>query len=105
MSAIMYIVYLDSILLKRYSKEYNILTETGFLSSQNLSYVNRCWNFLTIFRGWEPSRNRVVITAHQATWAGGIVSLESILGLLKSLKIRALIKICPIRDCNTFWEQ
>ncbi len=38
----------------------------------------------------EPSRNRVVVMARQATEAGGIDSLESILGLLKSLKIRAL---------------
>jgi hypothetical protein len=39
--------------------------------------------------GWEPSRNRVVVPARQATQPGGIGSLESILGLLKSLKIRA----------------
>jgi hypothetical protein len=34
--------------------------------------------------------NRVVVPARQATQPGGIGSLESILGLLKSLKIRAL---------------
>jgi hypothetical protein len=34
--------------------------------------------------------NWVVIPARQATQPGGIGSLESILGLLKSLKIRAL---------------
>jgi hypothetical protein len=33
--------------------------------------------------------NRVVVPAHQATQRGGIGSLESVLGLLKSLKIRA----------------
>ncbi len=38
-----------------------------------------------------PSRNRIVVPARQATFAWGIYSLESILGLLKSLKIRALI--------------
>jgi hypothetical protein len=38
----------------------------------------------------EPSRNRVVVPARQATQRGGIGSLESILGLLKSLKIRPL---------------
>jgi hypothetical protein len=37
----------------------------------------------------EPSRNRVFVPARQATQSGGIGSLESILGLLKSLKIRA----------------
>jgi hypothetical protein len=35
------------------------------------------------------SRNRVVVPARQATQPGGIGSLESILVLLKSLKIRA----------------
>jgi hypothetical protein len=41
---------------------------------------------------YELSRNKVVIPARQATSTqpGGIDSLESILGLLKSLKIRAL---------------
>jgi hypothetical protein len=34
--------------------------------------------------------NRVVVPARQATPPGGIGSLDSILGLLKSLKIRAL---------------
>jgi hypothetical protein len=36
------------------------------------------------------SRNRVVVPARQPTQLGGIGSLESILVLLKSLKIRAL---------------
>jgi hypothetical protein len=38
--------------------------------------------------GYEPSRNRVVdvVPARQVTQPGGICSLESILGLLKSLK-------------------
>ncbi len=36
-------------------------------------------------------RKRVVAPARQATSAGGIETLESILGLLKCLKIRALI--------------
>jgi hypothetical protein len=38
------------------------------------------------------ARNRVgkvIVTARQATWAGGIHSLESIPGLHKRLKIRA----------------
>jgi hypothetical protein len=34
----------------------------------------------------------VVVPARQATKAGGIDSLESILGLLKSLKIRARLQ-------------
>ncbi len=37
----------------------------------------------------EPSRNRVFVPARQATQPGGIGSLKAILGLLKSLKIRA----------------
>ncbi len=37
------------------------------------------------------SKNRVVVPARQATQPGGIRSLESILGLLKSFKIRALL--------------
>ncbi len=36
------------------------------------------------------ARNWVAIRARQATWAGGIDSLESIPGLLKRLQIRAL---------------
>jgi hypothetical protein len=38
----------------------------------------------------EPNRNRVVVPARQATYFGAIHSLESILGLLKCLKQRAL---------------
>ncbi len=51
--------------------------------------VYQCWNLRTTYGGKEPSRNRVVVPARQATKAGGIVSLESIPGLHKSLKIRA----------------
>jgi hypothetical protein len=47
--------------------------------------------FLKIYGGLEPSRNRVTVPARQATFAGGIGSLESIPGLHKSLKIRALV--------------
>jgi hypothetical protein len=43
--------------------------------------------------------NKVVLPARQATQPGGIGSLESILGLLKSLKIRALL--CS-EKCNGF---
>ncbi len=39
-------------------------------------------------------RNRVIVPARQATQAGGIHSFESILGLHKRLKIRALYSIC-----------
>jgi hypothetical protein len=48
--------------------------------------------FKQIYGGQEPSRNRVVARARQATHSqpGGFGFLESILGLLKSLKIRAL---------------
>jgi hypothetical protein len=49
------------------------------------------WNFYTIYGGLELSRNRVVVPARQASQPSGISSLESILGLLKSLKIRAQV--------------
>jgi hypothetical protein len=39
------------------------------------------------------ARNRVVVLARQATQPDGIGSLESILGLLESLKIRALFNL------------
>ncbi len=41
-------------------------------------------DFLTIYGGKEPSRNRIVVPARQATQPGGIGSLESILELSKS---------------------
>ncbi len=44
----------------------------------------QCWNFYTSM----GARNRVV-PARQATQPGGIGSLESILGLLESLKIQS----------------
>ncbi len=47
-----------------------------------------------IFKQSMGARNReriVLSTARQASYAGGIDSLESILGLLKSLENRALI--------------
>ena len=53
--------------------------------------VKQSWNFLTIYGGQEPSSNRVIVPARQATYAGGIHSLESIPGLQKRLKIRVQI--------------
>ncbi len=41
-----------------------------------LEFLNNLWEL-------EPSRNRVVVPARQATQAGGVDSLESILVLLK----------------------
>ncbi len=43
--------------------------------------------------GKDPSRIRVIVPGHQATQAGEIDSLESIPGLLKSLKITSLLQI------------
>jgi hypothetical protein len=40
--------------------------------------------------GKEPSSNRVVVPARQATQAGGLDTLESIPGFFKSLKIAPL---------------
>ncbi len=53
-----------------------------------LKFLNNLW-------GYEPSRNRDVVPSRQATQSGGIRSLESIVGLLKSLKIRA-------QQCNFY---
>jgi hypothetical protein len=49
----------------------------------------QCWYFITIYYLWGlgDSRNRVVVPVRQATQAGGINTLESIPGLLTSLKI------------------
>jgi hypothetical protein len=54
------------------------------VSSQHpvLKFLNNLW-------GPQPSRTMVVVPARHATQPGGIGSLESILGLLKCLKIRA----------------
>jgi hypothetical protein len=54
------------------------------------AFGRQCWNFQTIY----GARNKVgkgfsYRPAMQATQPGGIGSLESILGLLKILKIRA----------------
>ncbi len=49
-----------------------------------------CWNFRPICVSQVPSRNRIVAPARQPTQAGRIDSLESIPGLLKSLKIPSL---------------
>jgi hypothetical protein len=43
----------------------------------------------------------VVVPARQATYAGGIDSFESILALLKSLKIRALESFCLLDMSST----
>jgi hypothetical protein len=48
----------------------------------------------------EPSRNRDVVLARQATQPGGIGSLESILGLLKRIKIRALCCVLRTTHCT-----
>ncbi len=57
------------------------------------------------------ARNRAGIavydcrTAHQAAYAGGIDSLESVLGLLKSIKIRALYGREPGGcECGVGWS-
>ncbi len=47
-----------------------------------------------MYGGQEPSRNRFVVPARQATQSSGINSLESIPGLHKSLKIPSLMPKC-----------
>ncbi len=49
-------------------------------------FSSLCWNFQTIYGGYQPSRNSVVVPARQAPQSVGIGVLESILRLLKSLK-------------------
>ncbi len=66
-----------------------------FYVSTVFTFVNTVLKFLNNLWGKEPSRNRVVVLAHQATKTGGISSLESILGLLKSLKF-GLCVYCAI---------
>ncbi len=67
---------------------------------------NLCRNFRTIYGGQEPSRNRVVIPASQATQADGIDSLESISRSLEFLAWRAgtttlfLLGSWPPIDCS-----
>ncbi len=60
-----------------------------------LEFLNNLWGIGT-------SRNRAVVPARQATQPVGIGSLESTLGLRKSLKIRALIKSSPLLHCELF---
>ncbi len=62
-----------------------------------LEFLNNLWELGTE----EPSRNKLIIPARQATYAGGIDSLESILGFIKSLKIRALKNVGSPRDERT----
>jgi hypothetical protein len=61
-----------------------------FLGSLNVNKYGLCAGYLNNLRGQELSRYRVGVPARQGTQAGGIDSSESILELLKSLKIRAL---------------
>jgi hypothetical protein len=50
-----------------------------------ISVEDQRWNFITIYMGaGTPGRNRVVVPARRATYAGGINSLELIPGLLKN---------------------
>jgi hypothetical protein len=65
--------------------------------SPMLEFLNNLWELGTD----EPSRQRVIIPARQATYAGGIYSLESILCFIKILKIRALKNVGSPRDERT----
>ncbi len=70
---------------------YNALNFANFkLLISKKQWTTLWWNFKTIYGCLEPSRNRVVVPASQATQPGRIGSLESILGPKKSLKIRGL---------------
>jgi hypothetical protein len=59
---------------------------TKFIVSKNEKF-----HFLEPQAKFQPSMNRVIVPARQETQPGGIDPSESILGLLKSLKIRALL--------------
>ncbi len=60
-----------------------------------LEFLNNLWEL-------EPSRNRVVVPARQASQADGVDSLESILVLLKGKKIRSLKKMSVAGSYLTF---
>ncbi len=58
-----------------------------------LEFKNNLWGLGSEYR------NRIVVPAHQATKAGGIVSLESILGSIKVEKFGICAQICkPLRS-------
>jgi hypothetical protein len=67
-----------------------VFREVQILYTSSIRQMNLCWNFRTIYGGYRSqlSRKRVAVPARQAT--GGIDFLESIPGLLKSLKIPSL---------------
>ena len=56
--------------------------------------------FLNNLGGEEAIRNRAVVPTRQATQPGGIGSLKSSPGLLKSLKIRALCRKCARNEVS-----
>ncbi len=62
-----------------------------------------CWQLALGAR--EPSRNKVVVLASQSTQTGIIGSLEWILGLLKSRKIRALASNNCFLKFKVFWPE
>ena len=64
-----------------------LVVVVSFVALVVRTVVHRAGSFKQSMGAWEPSRNRFVVPARQATEAGGIHSLESIPGLLKSLKI------------------
>jgi hypothetical protein len=56
------------------------------LSDTVLEFLNNLW-------GARPSRNRVVVPAHQSTYTGGIDSLELVLGFVKVKKFGLSIRV------------
>jgi hypothetical protein len=81
-------------LIQLHRREVACLVPSGLLHLSGWNYYQPrpLYNCARIFQlDQEPSRKRVVVPVRQATQPGGIGSLESILGLLKSLKIRALV--------------
>jgi len=71
---------------------FKLLGSPGIYSKESIppAYLACAGIFKQSNRGQEPSRNSVVVPALQVTQPGGIGSLESILGLLKRLKLRIL---------------
>ncbi len=83
-------LYFPSINKEIFRSEFTVLSQPSKrISSERNRFCHPMQpgpEFYTIYGSQEPSRNRVVVLARQATQPGGTGSLESILGLLKSLK-------------------
>ncbi len=92
---IVFCTYIAAIPLVRRTSQFSPSMYSSVRNPLRVRCLQKDWISAGIFkqsvwaRNW-VGRNRVVVPVRQASQPGGISSLESILGLLKSLKIRAL---------------